>query len=53
MVEDGQPVVEQDVKAMLGTGYKVLGRLTGHLPRTGELTPDNVAAALGKECSTV
>ena len=49
VVEDGQPVVEQDVKAMLGTGYKVLGRLTGHLPRTGELTPDNVAAALGKE----
>ena len=53
VVEDGQPVVEQDVKAMLGTDYKVLGRLTGHLPRTGELTPDNVAAALGKESSMV
>ena len=49
VVEDGQPVAEQDVKAMLGTGYKVWGRLTGHLPRTGELTPDNVATALGKE----
>ena len=48
VVEDGQPVVEQDVKALLGTGYVVKGRLTGDLPRTGELTPDNVGAALGK-----
>ncbi|MDO5442859.1 MAG: thiamine pyrophosphate-dependent enzyme [Bacteroidia bacterium] len=49
VVEDGQPVVEQDVKALLGAGYKVDGRLTGKLPRTGELNPDNVAAALGIE----
>ncbi len=48
VVEDGQPVVEQDVKALLGTGYVVKGRLTGDLPRTGELTPDSVAKALGK-----
>ncbi|MBQ7239802.1 MAG: indolepyruvate ferredoxin oxidoreductase [Bacteroidales bacterium] len=48
VVEDGQPVVEQDVKALLGTGYAVKGRLTGALPRTGELTPDCVAKALGK-----
>ena len=47
VVEDGQPVVEQDVKAILGAGYKVEGRLTGALPRTGELDPDNVAASLG------
>ncbi len=48
VVEDGQPVVEQDVKALLGADYPVSGRLTGRLPRTGELTPDNVAEALGK-----
>lgn len=48
VVEDGQPVVEQDVKAILGADYKVEGRLTGALPRTGELDPDNVAASLGK-----
>lgn len=48
VVEDGQPVVEQDVKALLGKDYMIKGRLTGDLPRTGELTPDNVAAALGK-----
>ena len=49
VVEDGQPVVEQDVKAILGADYKIEGRLTGRLPRTGELNPDNVAAALGAE----
>ena len=47
VVEDGQPVVEQEVSMMLGTSVKVEGRLTGALPRTGELTPDSVAAALG------
>ena len=49
VVEDGQPVVEQDLKALVGAGYPVKGRLTGDLPRTGELDPDNVAAALGVE----
>ena len=48
VVEDGQPVVEQEVKGLLGRDYQVLGRLTGHLPRTGELTPDNVASAFGR-----
>ena len=47
VVEDGQPGVEQGVKALLGAGFPGEGRLTGRLPRTGELTPDNVAAALG------
>lgn len=49
VVEDGQPIVEQHVKALLGADYSVRGRLTGDLPRTGELTPDNVAKALGAE----
>ncbi len=47
VVEDGQPFAEQEVKAILGAGFKVEGRLTGALPRTGELTPDSVAVALG------
>ena len=46
--EDGQPVIEQDIKGIVGAGYPVKGVLTGDLPRTGELTPDNVAKALGK-----
>ena len=49
VVEDGQPVVEEEVKKFLGTGYKVCGRLDGRLPRTGELNPDNVALGLGLE----
>lgn len=53
VVEDGQPVVEQDIKGILGTGYMVTGRLTGALPRTGELTPDSVAASLGVEAPQV
>jgi indolepyruvate ferredoxin oxidoreductase, alpha subunit len=45
--EDGQPVVEQGVRALLGKRYTIKGRLTGDLPRTGELNPDTVARALG------
>ena len=51
IVEDGQPVVEQQVPGILGAGYPIAGRLTGDLPRTGELNPDNVAAALGVPAS--
>ena len=53
VIEDGQPVVEELVKGLLGVGYPVKGRLTGDLPRTGELTPDCVAKALGKETGAV
>lgn len=49
VVEDGQPVVEEDVRRIIGDVAPVKGRLTGDLPRTGELTPDCVAKALGKE----
>ena len=51
VVEDGQPVVEQEIRGILGASYKVSGRLSGDLPRTGELTPDSVASALGKGCN--
>ena len=47
VVEDGQPVVEEGVRNIIGDKAKVIGRLTGNLPRTGELTPDAVAVALG------
>ena len=51
VVEDGQPVVEELVRTIVGSDYPIEGRLTGKLPRTGELNPDNVAKALGKEVS--
>ena len=47
VVEDGQPIVEETVKGLLSADYPVKGRLTGALPRAGELTPDSVAAAMG------
>jgi indolepyruvate ferredoxin oxidoreductase alpha subunit len=47
VLEDGYPVVEEQLKGYLGIGLKVHGRLDGTLPRDGELTPDNVRKALG------
>ena len=57
VVEDGQPVVEEGVKAILQDNgiadCKVTGRLTGKLPRTGELNPDSVGKALlGEDCQS-
>ncbi|MBQ2429220.1 MAG: indolepyruvate ferredoxin oxidoreductase subunit alpha [Alistipes sp.] len=47
IAEDGQPIAEEQIKAMVGADYPIKGRLTGDLPRMGELTPDCVGAALG------
>ncbi|MCF0244002.1 MAG: indolepyruvate ferredoxin oxidoreductase [Bacteroidaceae bacterium] len=47
VVEDGQPVVEEAVRVIIGDKAAIKGRLTGDLPRTGELTPDCVAKSLG------
>ncbi len=47
VVEDGQPLVEEQVRCLLGAEYPVSGRLNGRLPRMGELNPDNVAEAFG------
>lgn len=45
--EDGQPLVEEQMRGVLKQEYIIKGRLSGELPRTGELTPDNVKEALG------
>jgi len=49
VIEDGYPVVEELLKGYLGRGLKIRGRLDGILPRDGELNPNLVAVALGKE----
>ena len=49
VAEDGQPVVEEMVRGLLGDNYKIGGRLHGELPRTGELNPDLLAEAMGLE----
>ena len=45
VVEEGQPFIEEQVRGVFES-QNILGRLTGELPRTGELTPDCVAATL-------
>ena len=47
IIEEGQPFVEEQIRGILPSECKVSGKLDGVLPRTGELTPDAVAAALG------
>ena len=47
VIEDGQPFVEEQVRGLLPIKNVIKGRLTGTLPRTGELNPDNVRIALG------
>ncbi len=47
VLEDGQPVVEEMLLGVLEQSVRIEGRLSGAVPRTGELTPDNVASALG------
>ncbi len=48
VLEDGFPLVEGMVRGLFGlAGASIKGRLTGELPRTGELNPDLVRAALG------
>ena len=46
VVEEGQPFIEEQVRGVFDS-QNILGRLTGELPRTGELTPDVVIKALG------
>ncbi len=47
VLEDGQPIVEEQVKSIVPDAVKVSGRLTGALPRVGELNPDFVKEGLG------
>ncbi len=48
VLEDGYPLLENMVRGLFGLhGVTVKGRMTGELPRTGELNPDLVREALG------
>ncbi len=46
VLEEGYPLVEEQLKNYFGHGKRILGRLDNTLPRTGELNPDLVATAL-------
>ena len=49
VLEEGYPVVEGQLKGFLSKDLVIHGRLDGTLRRDGELTPDAVGKALGKE----
>ena len=49
VMEEGQPMVEELLRGMVPSTVVVKGRLTGDLPRMGELTPDCVALALSPD----
>lgn len=47
IAEEGQPVIEEQVRGVMPGNSVIKGRLTGELPRTGELNPDLMKKALG------
>ena len=48
VAEEGYPLIERSLKGLYGIpGKTVIGKLSGHLPLAGELTPESVRAALG------
>ncbi len=49
VIEEGYPLVEEMLTDFFEKGTKVHGRLNGALPRKGELNPDHILKALGKE----
>ncbi len=50
VLEDGYPLVESTVRGLFGLeGVVVQGRMTGEVPRVGELDPDIVRDAMGLE----
>jgi indolepyruvate ferredoxin oxidoreductase alpha subunit len=50
VVEEGYPFIESRLNGLLGLpGKLVRGKLDGSLPASGELTPDLVAAAFGRQ----
>ena len=49
--EEGQPFIEEQVRGVMPGNAVIKGRLTGELPRTGELNPDLIKKALGMEMS--
>lgn len=47
VVEEGYPFIEKSLRGLFGiSGKTVNGKLSGHLPITGELSSDNVRKAL-------
>lgn len=46
VLEEGQPFVESKIRGIGRNGCEILGKFTGHVVRTGELSPDAVEEAI-------
>jgi len=49
VIEEGQPFLEEQLRGLLDRDIRVKGRMSGELPRDGELNPNLVRMALGME----
>ncbi|MCM2323664.1 MAG: thiamine pyrophosphate-dependent enzyme [Oligoflexia bacterium] len=47
VLEEGYPLIERQLRGIIPGKTEIRGKLSGHLPLEGELTPDLVRAALG------
>jgi indolepyruvate ferredoxin oxidoreductase, alpha subunit len=47
MLEEGMPLIEELLRGLLNRDVKVKGRMSGEIPRDGELSPNLVRIALG------
>ncbi len=47
VIEEGSPIIEEQLRGFMGFGKNVKGRLDGTLPRQGELNPNILAEAFG------
>jgi indolepyruvate ferredoxin oxidoreductase alpha subunit len=47
VLEEGAPLIEEQLRGLLDNGMKIYGRLDGAVPRDGELNPSIVGKALG------
>lgn len=47
VLEEGQPILEKLLRGIVSPRAEIQGRLSGHIPPDGELTPDIVRTALG------
>lgn len=48
VIEEGQPLIEKQLRGKLNRTSKIFGKLDNIFPPTGELTPDNVRDGLAK-----
>ncbi len=46
VLEDGQPFIERQLRGLFPPSVQVMGRMSGEVPETGELSPDVVRLAL-------